>query len=245
MSSSRRWRSSSAANRRSPTCRPGTRTKASTATLAEEGKLPSRFPGRPESRVDHRLDAPRKGDLQVHDRRLRARRHGEQLRGKLATAASAKRKEVDLDQWPGLNGEATIAKLPEHLPDRAQERIPSSAWTTCTAGACSAKRDAATASVFGVVGDVDEVTTSTLGKALGGAAGRIRRGAGRAHRLSHTALAARALLEHASRRQSSAVRWPRAALRRSASRRGRVQKLRDDTQYFSGQDPPRSRGSNR
>ena len=54
-----------------------------------------------------------------------------------------------------------------------------------------------TAEHFGVLGEVD-VITSTLGKALGGAAGGFVAGSAALVRLSHAALAAAALLERAA-----------------------------------------------
>ena len=57
-----------------------------------------------------------------------------------------------------------------HPADRARARRDRRRWTTRTRPACSGKTGRGTAEHFGVLGEVD-VITSTLGKALGGAAG--------------------------------------------------------------------------
>ena len=70
-------------------------------------------------------------------------------------------------------------------------------WTTRTPPACWARPGRGTAEHFGMVGEVD-IITSTLGKALGGAAGGFVAALGGGLRLPHPAGAAAALLQRAA-----------------------------------------------
>src|SRR4029077_733901 len=89
------------------------------------------------------------------------------LRGKLATAASAKRRMIWTDGIFSMEG--AIAKLPDIL-QIARETNSIVCMDDSHATGVLGKTGRGTAEHFGVVGDVD-VITSTLGKALGGAAG--------------------------------------------------------------------------
>ena len=89
-----------------------------------------------------------------------------------------------------------------------------------------------TAEHFGVLGEVD-VITSTLGKALGGAAGGFVAGSRGARRLSHAALAPAAVLERAAADRGD-ERARRGAVRRG-SIRSASRRCRTNTRYFREQ----------
>ncbi|HEY5086201.1 MAG TPA: glycine C-acetyltransferase [Gemmatimonadaceae bacterium] len=95
------------------------------------------------------------------------------LRTKLKAAASARRRIIWTDGVFSMEG--SIAKLPEIL-DIAREHDAIVAVDDSHATGVLGKTGRGTAEHFGVLGEVD-VITSTLGKALGGAAGGFVAGA--------------------------------------------------------------------
>ncbi|MFN8582458.1 MAG: aminotransferase class I/II-fold pyridoxal phosphate-dependent enzyme [Gemmatimonadaceae bacterium] len=137
--------------------------EALTATIVEAGD----FAGvrRTESCVDHRLHSPGQGDHEVHEG---CSRHGDldDLVEKLRANASARRRVIWTDGVFSMEG--SICKLPDLL-QIARDHDAVLVMDDSTGRACSARRRG-TAEHFGVVGEVD-VNTSTLGKALGAAAG--------------------------------------------------------------------------
>ena len=122
---------------------------------------------RAQPRVDHRLDAAGEGDHQVHDRRLQARRHGRparQARREQRARSAASSGPTACSRW-----KARSRKLPDILQiarDTDAIVVVDDSHATGVLG----KTGRGTAEHFGVLGEVD-VITSTLGKALGGAAG--------------------------------------------------------------------------
>ena len=127
--------------------------------------------------------------------------------------------------------EGAIAKLPDILQiarDHDAIVVVDDSHATGVLG----KTGRGTAEHFGVLGEVD-VITSTLGKALGGAAGGFVAGPRGARRLSDAALAAAAVLERAAA-DGGDERARRRAVRRS-SIRSACETLRDNTRYFREQ----------
>ena len=157
-------------------------------------------------------------------------KHGDMddLRGKLATAASAKRRMIWTDGIFSMEG--AIAKLPDIL-QIARETNSIVCMDDSHATGVLGKTGRGTAEHFGVVGDVD-VITSTLGKALGGAAGGFVAGPAvltdYLTQRSRPQLFSNALPPTVGASSLAAVRFVEA-------HPDRVQKLRDNTQYFREQ----------
>jgi len=101
-------------------------------------------------------------------------KHGDMddLRAKLATAKGARRRLIWTDGIFSMEG--AIAKLPEIL-DIARSHDAIVAMDDSHASGVLGKTGRGTAEHFGVLGEVD-IITSTLGKALGGAAGGFTAG---------------------------------------------------------------------
>ena len=150
------------------------------------------------------------------------------LRAKLADAKSFKRRFIWTDGVFSMEG--AIAKLPDILQvarDANSIVVMDDSHSTGVLG----KTGRGTAEHFGVLGEVD-VITSTLGKALGGAAGGFVAGsAALADYLTQRArpqLFSNALPTTVAASALEAVRYVEAHPER-------VQKLRDNTQYFREQ----------
>jgi glycine C-acetyltransferase len=122
--------------------------------------------GRTEPRVDHRLDPAREVDRRMHERRVQ---HGDldDLVSKLEQAKGAKRRLIWTDGVFSMEG--AIAKLPV-LIDIARTCNAVLAVDDSHATGVLGETGRGTAEHFGLLGEVD-IITSTLGKALGGAAG--------------------------------------------------------------------------
>ena len=157
-------------------------------------------------------------------------KHGDMddLRAKLATAKSAKRRMIWTDGIFSMEG--AIAKLPDIL-QIARETNSIVCMDDSHATGVLGKTGRGTAEHFGVVGEVD-VITSTLGKALGGAAGGFVAGS--------AALAD--FLTQRSRPQLFSNALPPtvamsslAAVHYIESHPERVEKLRANTKYFREQ----------
>lgn len=147
------------------------------------------------------------------------------LRAKLAGARSARRRMVWTDGVFSMEG--SIAKLPEIL-DIAREYNAIVVVDDSHGTGVLGKTGRGTAEHFGVLGEVD-VITSTLGKALGGAAGGFVAGSG----------ALCDMLTQRSRPQLFSNALPPtvaasalAAVNFVTAHPERVEKLRDNTRYF-------------
>jgi glycine C-acetyltransferase len=150
------------------------------------------------------------------------------LRAKLAEAKGAKRRIIWTDGVFSMEG--AIAKLPDIL-QIARDTNSVVAMDDSHSTGVLGKTGRGTAEHFGVVGEVD-VITSTLGKALGGAAGGFVAGS-------------EALCDYLTQRArpqlfSNALPTTVAASAMQAvkyleAHPERVQKLRDNTQYFREQ----------
>ena len=157
-SSRRRSRGSSAPRRRCRTSRRGTRTKGFTATIVEEGDfVVSR---RAEPRVDHRLDPAGEGDHEVHDGGLQARRHG-RPRAKLETARRA-RSGASSGPTACSRWKAPSRSCPTCC-EIAREHDAIVAIDDSHATGVLGETGRGTAEHFGVLGEVD-VITSTLAR---------------------------------------------------------------------------------
>jgi glycine C-acetyltransferase len=150
------------------------------------------------------------------------------LRAKLASAKDAKRRFIWTDGIFSMEG--AIAKLPDIL-EIAREHDAIVAMDDSHASGVLGKTGRGTAEHFGVVGEVD-IITSTLGKALGGAAGGFVAGAA----------ALTDYLTQRSRPQLFSNALPPtvamsslAAVRYIESHPERVEKLRENTKYFREQ----------
>ncbi len=149
------------------------------------------------------------------------------LRTKLRGAKSARRRIIWTDGVFSMEG--SIAKLPEIL-DIAREHDAIVVMDDSHATGVLGKTGRGTAEHFGVLGEVD-IITSTLGKALGGAAGGFVAGA--------TALCD--TLTQRSRPQLFSNALPPtvaasalASVNFLTSHPDRVQRLRDNASYFRG-----------
>ena len=150
------------------------------------------------------------------------------LRAKLATAKSAKRRMIWTDGVFSMEG--SIAKLPDIL-QIAKEYDAIVVVDDSHATGVLGKTGRGTAEHLGVLGEVD-VITSTLGKALGGAAGGFTAGSAMLTdyltQRSRPQLFSNALPPTVAASSLAAVRYiekhPEA-----------VQKLRDNATYFRGQ----------
>ena len=160
----RRAPGSSAASRRSASSRRGTRTKDSPATVAQEGDFIV------SDALNHAsiIDSMRLAKAIASARRA-VFKHGDMddLRAKLAEAKGVKRRMIWTDGIFSMEG--AIAKLPEIL-QIARDTNSIVAVDDSHATGVLGKNGRGTAEHYGVLGEVD-IITSTLGKALGGAAG--------------------------------------------------------------------------
>jgi glycine C-acetyltransferase len=150
------------------------------------------------------------------------------LREKLIGAKGAKRRIIWTDGIFSMEG--AIAKLPEIL-QLARDHDAIVAMDDSHSSGVLGKNGRGTAEHFGVLGEVD-IITSTLGKALGGAAGGFVAGA---HALTD-------YLTQRSRPQLFSNALPPtvamsslAAVRYLEQHPERVEKLRDNTKYFREQ----------
>jgi glycine C-acetyltransferase len=154
-------------------------------------------------------------------------KHGDMsdLRAKLAEARGARRKLIWTDGIFSMEG--AIAKLPDIL-EIAREFNAIVAVDDSHASGVLGKQGRGTAEHFGVLGDVD-IITSTLGKALGGAAGGFVGGAAELADLltqrSRPQLFSNALPPTVAASALAAVRFIEAHPER-------VDTLRDNTKYF-------------
>ena len=157
-------------------------------------------------------------------------KHGDMddLRGKLAEAKSAKRRMIWTDGIFSMEG--AIAKLPDIL-QIARDTNSIVAMDDSHATGVLGKNGRGTAEHFGLVGEVD-VITSTLGKALGGASGGFVAGSGvladYLTQRSRPQLFSNALPPAVA---ASAI----AAVHLVEEHPERVQRLRDNTKYFREQ----------
>ena len=214
------------ARRRCRSCRRGTRTKAFTATIVAGGRL--RRLRRAQPRVDHRLDAARARRSRKCTTGVYKHADMDDLRAKLAEAKGAKRRIIWTDGVFSMEG--AIAKLPDIL-QIARDTTRSSSMDDSHATGVLGKTGRGTAEHFGVLGEVD-IITSTLGKALGGAAGGFVAGSA----------ALRDYLTQRSRPQLFSNALPPtvaasalAAVRFVEQHPERVEKLRENTKYFREQ----------
>lgn len=150
------------------------------------------------------------------------------LRAKLAQGKAARRRIVWTDGIFSMEG--SIAKLPDIL-DIAREHDAIVAVDDSHATGVLGKNGRGTAEHFGLLGEVD-IITSTLGKALGGAAGGFVAG---------SAALADYLTQRSRPQLFSNALPPTVAASALASVRfvqrhpDRVQRLRDNTRYFREQ----------
>jgi glycine C-acetyltransferase len=157
-------------------------------------------------------------------------KHGDMgdLRDKLAGAKAARRRVIWTDGVFSMEG--SIAKLPDIL-ELAREHNAIVAMDDSHSTGVLGKTGRGTAEHFGVVGEVD-VITSTLGKALGGAAGGFVAGPAALcdylNQRSRPQLFSNALPPTVAASAIAAVRTLRAEPQR-------VQTLRDNTRYFREQ----------
>jgi glycine C-acetyltransferase len=167
--------------------------EALTPTIVRGRRL--RHLRRAQPRVDHRLDPPGQGDHEVHDGGVQAQRPGRPARE--AARQQAGTRSASLIWTDGVfSMEGSDRQAPRHPADRARPRrdlVMDDSHATGVLG----KTGRGTAEHFGVLGEVD-IITSTLGKALGGAAGGFVAGAGGAVRHADAALASAAVLERAA-----------------------------------------------
>jgi len=150
------------------------------------------------------------------------------LRAKLASARGAKRRMIWTDGVFSMEG--SIAKLPDIL-QIAREQDAIVVVDDSHATGVLGKTGRGTAEHLGVLGEVD-VITSTLGKALGGAAGGFTAGsatlADYLTQRSRPQLFSNALPPTVAASSLAAVRFVEAHPER-------VQKLRENASYFRGQ----------
>ncbi len=150
------------------------------------------------------------------------------LRARLAAAKSAKRRMIWTDGVFSMEG--SIAKLPDIL-QIAREHDAIVVVDDSHATGVLGKTGRGTAEHLGVLGDVD-IITSTLGKALGGAAGGFTAGsatlADYLTQRSRPQLFSNALPPTVAASSLAAVRFVEAHPER-------VQKLRENASYFRGQ----------
>jgi glycine C-acetyltransferase len=157
-------------------------------------------------------------------------KHGDMddLRAKLAGATSAKRRMIWTDGIFSMEG--AIAKLPEIL-QIARDTNSIVCVDDSHATGVLGKTGRGTAEHYGLLGEVD-VITSTLGKALGGAAGGFVAGPGvladYLTQRSRPQLFSNALPPTVAASSLAAVRY-------LEQHPDRVQKLRDNTKYFREQ----------
>jgi glycine C-acetyltransferase len=150
------------------------------------------------------------------------------LRAKLAEQKGAKRRMIWTDGVFSMEG--SIAKLPEILQiarDTDSVVVMDDSHSTGVLG----KNGRGTAEHFGVLGEVD-VITSTLGKALGGAAGGFV--AGSAALADYLTQRARPQL-FSNALPTTVAASAMAAVEYVEAHPERVAKLRDNTQYFREQ----------
>ena len=193
-----------------------------TATIARRGRL--RRVGRAESRVDHRLDAAGEGDHRSARPACTSTATWTTCATSSCRAKAAKRRIIWTDGIFSMEG--AIAKLPDILQiarDHDAIVVVDDSHATGVLG----KTGRGTAEHFGVLGEVD-VITSTLGKALGGAAGGFVAGsaalADYLTQRSRPQLFSNALPPTVATSALAAVRFVEAAsgARRDAARRTRV-----------------------
>lgn len=157
-------------------------------------------------------------------------KHGDmsELRGKLAENRGAKRRLIWTDGIFSMEG--AIAKLPDIL-DIAREFDAIVAVDDSHASGVLGKNGRGTAEHFGVLGEVD-IITSTLGKALGGAAGGFVAGSEELADIltqrSRPQLFSNALPPTVAASALAAVEFVEAHPER-------VEKLRENTRYFREQ----------